>query len=322
MDLRAGVEDRFADVVFVRSDGTGGGGHLAPEHVLPGGTDVGPAIDRVTAAAAARLVELLPGVDRGHLLGPVGGVDEPLVEFVARLVDGGVAEHGGVVRAAVFGAVDVVGSGLGGVDPHAVVAPRDDVLLDAERGDVKAVDDVLTLEYEPDGGVRGEVELVVAVAVGVAKGPLPHRAGDVDLVGVGGLDGHVQVAAETEVEDHEDQHGGDDRPGELEGGAVTGGGLVGLFAAAVAVLEDEADEQDGDEDEEEKAEPVDEREDVVDLGGEGGSPLGHPERWGGFGQDRSEHCVVFRQAAGGASEFLVDAGASGSRFFDSRRKRK
>src|SRR3982751_167408 len=62
VDLGAGVEDRFADVVFVGGNGTGAGFDLAAEHVLPGGPLDDGSVDRVAGGAAAGLKEILTGL--------------------------------------------------------------------------------------------------------------------------------------------------------------------------------------------------------------------------------------------------------------------
>src|SRR5690606_31841148 len=86
-----------------------------------------------------------------------------------------------------------------------------------------------------------------------------------------------QVAAEAEVEDHQHDDGGDDRPGEFEGGAVPA--LVGRGGGAdlVAIPDGEEDHQEEDQRREKDADPVDQVERPIHVPGVGGAAEGHPE---------------------------------------------
>src|SRR5258706_12201338 len=203
-----------------------------------------------------------------------------------------------MVVAAILGTVNVKRPDLSGFGPEAVIAPGDDILLQAEDGHEQAVNHVVGAEDEADGGIDWDVEVaVVALELTlVGEGPSRGPAVDHHVVGIGGLDHHVDEAAETIIEDDEHQDGGDDGPGEFEGRAVSCGGLVrrgGVFA--MAVLDAEPDQQEGDQEEEKEAEVVDEIVEPVHVCRDRRGLLGHPE--GGEFQiciceDRCQHSIL------------------------------
>src|SRR5690606_31398355 len=176
-DVRAGVQDRFADVVVV-GNRRAAVGELAggAVQILPSGAGAGAAVHSVAGEAAA------PAGDGGAALGERSGGASPrgdllLVDFLLNHPQHAV--HLRVQVAAVFGAEDdvvailivavdvrVVGGGHGlraggegvGLEPVAGVAVGEDVLLHAEVGHPEAVDDIGGDHPQQDGGIFGHVE--------------------------------------------------------------------------------------------------------------------------------------------------------------------
>src|SRR5437763_1826012 len=128
-DLGLRVEDGLAYVRLVnRHRAVARDGLLLAEESVEGRpAPLLPARLRLVArGAAALLEELLP--PRGRRL-RARAAREPLL--VGRpLHDDDVPVHPAVVRAAIFGAEELVAAGLGGLDPELRVAPRYNVLLD------------------------------------------------------------------------------------------------------------------------------------------------------------------------------------------------
>ena len=104
-----------------------------------------------------------------------------------RLHDDDGADHAGVLRAAVFGAEQMIGAGLGGVEPRDGVAAGQHVLLHAEGGDEEAVNHVLRGHDQLDVAADGNVQFVdLALAFGVLDLPHPLLGDDVDFGRVAG----------------------------------------------------------------------------------------------------------------------------------------
>ena len=113
----------------------------------------------------------------------------PLIQasILRGLHDDDGADHAGVLRAAVFGAEQVIGAGLGGAEPCDGVAAGEHVLLHAEGGNEEAVDHVLRSHDELDVAANGNVEFVdLALAFGVFEFPHPLLGDDVDFGGIAG----------------------------------------------------------------------------------------------------------------------------------------
>src|SRR5580765_8480178 len=82
-------------------------------------------------------------------------------------------DHAGVLRAAVFGAEQMIGARLGGAEPRDGVAAGEHVLFHAKRGDEEAVDDVLRSHDEFDVTAERDVEFV-NLPLAFSMFELPH----------------------------------------------------------------------------------------------------------------------------------------------------
>ena len=93
-------------------------------------------------------------------------------------------DHSGVLGAAIFGAEQMIDSRLGGTKPGRGVAPGQNVLLDAEGRNIKAVDDVLRGQDHLHVTAHGYVQFVdLALAFFVLQLPHPLLGHDVDFGG-------------------------------------------------------------------------------------------------------------------------------------------
>ena len=163
----------------------------SPRHVGP---DVALSVDRVAREASATgghgapddgeprplpFVLRRADVAGGHAL-PLGST-EPL--FVRGLrEDDDLPQHARVRHAAVLGAVDGVTPRAIGEKPGRDVAPRDNVLLQPQRGYVEAVDDVARRHQQSDRPPRRHRELLGrARPVRVRELPHPLFRHHVDL---------------------------------------------------------------------------------------------------------------------------------------------
>ena len=127
------------------------------------------------------------------------------------------ADHPGVLRAAVLRAEEVVLARLGRVEPERRVAARDHVGLHAERRHEEGVDDVLGGRRQPHGPPDRHVQLVdLALPVGVLELPHPLLAHDVDVQGLGRRPGLREVDVRAPDEHHQADDQRDDRPADLE----------------------------------------------------------------------------------------------------------
>jgi len=112
-----------------------------------------------------------------------------------------------MVRAAVFGAKQVIHARLGGFEPEGVVAIGQDVHLHPERGYVEAMDDVFGDHFEHDGASERHVQLVdFAAALGMLDFPHPLLADDGKfdrVLGHGALFGVQHCTPQEERHRHE-----------------------------------------------------------------------------------------------------------------------
>src|SRR5262249_60299393 len=94
-----------------------------------------------TVAAGAVVLDEEPLAFRGHRRSRPS-LGEPALEF-SGLHDRDPANHGRVIRAAIFGAVEVIAPDSRRLEPKRRVTTRQHILFHAECGDEEAVDHVL-----------------------------------------------------------------------------------------------------------------------------------------------------------------------------------
>jgi len=251
------------------------------------------------------------------LLGGLGRdlLGHPLLEVLGR-VDRHEALHPEVAEAAELGARDLPVPDVIALEPDARLHAGNGVLLDAEFRQEERVDHVLGGQRRDDGLADREVELVerhdvvggveLPVRSSVADVPCELLAGDVDLEG---LVRHVLLHLRPDPPRQEGQHHADqrrdDRPDDLE--PVVPVRVMGRPAFAVAVLEEEEQQESFDDHEDDPRDPHDQVEDRVDLVGEGRRLLRqvHPERQrrgGRRGEGRREKEKRRPESPGGARE--------------------
>ena len=208
-----------------------------------------------------------------------------------RLHDKDAADHLCVPGAAQLGTFDAVFAGLGRLEPNRLVSARHDVVLDPERRDEEAVDDILRGQHEAhrlaDRNVQG---VDFALAAGVLDFPHPLLADDENLE----VSRRRLVQPDVNLRaPHEEPEKGDQRrrgPADLENPALLGRiGARGAAAAAIAHAEPEHQPEHQDEDQRAQDELGDEQP-VDDLGAERGRP--RPER------DPAHRCLSRAAAAG------------------------
>ena len=172
---------------------------------------------------------------------------------VFHLLQGVDAElHLRVGSAAELGALAVVHPRILGEEPHFVGFGGDDILLAGQFGDPKAVDDIVAFEFHYDGRINrnthfvgGGNQLVAAVGRLVAELPPPLVADGLHpqrLAALLARQGDGLVRFQFKQDEHrpdaqrQNQHGGDDRPGDFQRRVA-----VGLGRQRVAGLAAEAD---------------------------------------------------------------------------------
>src|SRR5205085_6795493 len=146
-DLRLRVANGVAYVVFVRRDRLPAFKfHTATEHSHERRTFAALAVCAVTRDASLLLKNLLPGCDRRLL---TFASSEPVIEF-RRVHSYDPAAHARMVRAAVFGAEEMIATGLCGLEPHGRVATRHNVCFGAKRRNEEVVYDIFSRHDELD----------------------------------------------------------------------------------------------------------------------------------------------------------------------------
>src|ERR1700712_1145333 len=90
-------------------------------------------------------------------------------------------DHAGMIRAAIFGAEKMVMSGLLRLDFEVLVSAGHDVMLETERRDKEAMDDVLRRHHQPYRAVNRNVECVdLGLSAGMLDLPHPLLGDDED----------------------------------------------------------------------------------------------------------------------------------------------
>src|SRR5262249_33432772 len=119
-----------------------------------------------------------PRLDRLRVIEPA----EPLL-IVALLHDDNAADHFGMIGPAVFCAEQMVCTGTCRPEPERPVFAWNRVLLDAQRRNKKAVDDILRGQSNLDCGIPRHMKLVdFASAFGMLNFPHPLFANDVHIL--------------------------------------------------------------------------------------------------------------------------------------------
>ena len=212
-DLGVRAQYRFANVRFVRN------------HLLPGdqldrlaeNVDQGrasPAPVRNVAGHAAELVEQLLAACSHRTARRV--TRQPRL-VVARLHDDHTPDHARMLRAAIFGAKEVVGAGLRRLEPRRLVAARQHILLHAKGGNVHAVDHIFRGHCQADRASGRDVKLVdFPVPLRVLKLPHPLLPDHVDIHRVRRHARHLEVEVGAPAEDHHGDHQGDHGPDQFK----------------------------------------------------------------------------------------------------------
>src|SRR5262247_703281 len=84
-------------------------------------------------------------------------------------VDINPSDHTGMPWTAQFGAGKLIAPGLRGFEPHLNFTPWDSILLDTERRDKEAVNDVITAQVHAYNLIQRHIELFVGFIVGGVK---------------------------------------------------------------------------------------------------------------------------------------------------------
>src|SRR5690349_15125781 len=83
---------------------------------------------------------------------------------------------------AVLGAEEMIASGLGGGEPHGIVAAGNNVVFYTEGWDEEAMDDVFRRERQLDWAIHGHMQFVdLALAFRILDFPHPLLADDVEI---------------------------------------------------------------------------------------------------------------------------------------------
>ena len=188
-DLGAGIEDGFANIIFV---GDHGASVFEQHRLAEDSLQVRTAALRVGAMAGDAAEFGKDFFSRGGERAGRASAHPGLVLRGLHHDDG--ADHAGVLRAAIFGAEQVIGAGLGGAEPGHGVAAGEHVLLHAERGHVEAVDHVLRSHDQLHVAADRDVQFVdLALAFGVFQLPHPLLGDDVDFGRVAGRRAALEV---------------------------------------------------------------------------------------------------------------------------------
>src|SRR5581483_1947034 len=270
--LGAGIEDGFANVVVVRANGLA----VVEQHGLTvEANEVRTAslgVEAMTGGAAELLKELLPDGGEGSLRCAAG---EPAL-ILGRLHHYDFTDHSRMQGAAVLGAEQVIAASLSGTEPGGDVAVRQDVLLDAERGDVKAVDDVLGDHGQAHVAPDGYMELVdLPRTLRMLELPHPLLADDEDLHGIRRRPHLDQVDDSAPDEHQQESSEGQHAPGALQ--RVRALDLRGHRITRAAIAEGEDEDQKENHHREEAGDGNQENIDCVHLTGEAGGATG-PKR--------------------------------------------
>src|SRR2546423_8044480 len=111
----------------------------------------------------------------------------------------------------------MVSSGTSGAEPRGSVAAGDDVLLDAESGDIETVDDVLRSQNHLDVTPYGHVQFVnLAMTFLVFEFPHPLFSYDIDLSGPARRRALLEKDDRAPHEDHHENSEWYDRPGNFQ----------------------------------------------------------------------------------------------------------
>ena len=143
--------------------------------------------------------------------------------------------------AAIFGAEQVIGAGLGGAEPGGRVAAGQHVLLDAESGNVEAVDHVLRSHNQFDVAADGHMEFIdLALAFVVLEFPHPLLGDDVNFGGIARRRAAFEINDCAPGKNHHEDKKRNDRPGNFQGDGAFD--LFGEDAATATVAGGEIDD--------------------------------------------------------------------------------
>jgi len=181
-DLRLRQQDGIAQIVVVGNDRLASRkGHRVPIQAFEA-RRAHRRIGAVAAVAAERAITL--GAARRHAGRLLLSREPPLV--IRRVEDDDAAQHARMIRAAVFGAEEVVVAGPRGGEPEHAIASGQDILLDAKLGHEEAVDHVLRCHDHLDGNADGNVQLVDLPCTGrMVDAPHPLLCNDGNFHRVG-----------------------------------------------------------------------------------------------------------------------------------------
>src|SRR4029450_1531619 len=128
---------------------------------------------------------------RGPVLRGLPQLLDPLLVIGFR-VDIDPSNHTGMPWPAQFSAGKLITPRLRGLEPHQDLTPRDGVLLQTERRDKEAVDDVLTAQVHAYDLIHRHIELFVSFIVGGVKKLIRTRIGETPAKLLGG-DAHLDI---------------------------------------------------------------------------------------------------------------------------------
>ena len=152
------------------------------------------------------------------------------------------ANHARVLGAAVLGAEQMIGAGLGSAKPGHGVTAGYHVLLDSKVRDKEAVDDVLRGHDQLDVAADGHMQRVdFALAFGVLEFPHPLLGYDVDFGGIARRRTLLKVDHGSPQEDHHENAERDDGPGQLKRHGTLD--LFSQHALAVTIAGGEIDQR-------------------------------------------------------------------------------
>src|SRR5580700_11793618 len=139
----------------------------------------------------------------------------------------------------------MIDTGLGGAKPFHCIAAGKNVLLDAESGNVKAVDHVLRGHDEFHVTSHRNVQFVdFTLPFGVFHFPHPLLCHDINFTGVGGWSPLFEVDERAPDEDHHEDKEGNRAPGNFQ--SVRTFYLFGADAGTMTVTGGEKDDADKD----------------------------------------------------------------------------
>src|SRR5579859_1500283 len=134
------------------------------------------------ARAASELLEQLLALCRHRSLSATAR--EPVLEII-RSHHRDPADHSRMLRAAIFRAEDVIASGLCRREPHVVVMPGHDVVLDPKCRYIEAVNDVFGSDAYSHRPAHRHMQLVdLALPFWILNLPHPLLADSVDQISV------------------------------------------------------------------------------------------------------------------------------------------